>query len=354
MVIWHICSIYKPSNGIFFVLKNLSEVQKRLGNKVLIFNVDKRGVHNDEDIIIFEEAVFKNLINETPPDIVIFHGVFYKQIITVSHLLRRRHIPYLIELHGALSKQNMLTSTMKKKLFNTLFLNNIIKKSQGIIYLNRQELNNSTVSNLHTNNIIIPNGCEQHPYISNHQNGERLNLLFIGRIFRQHKGLDLLLPAVKNAVSKGVNLHFFLCGRGDKQEMEWLFNEIKGFEDKIEYRGEVFGKEKEDILKSSDVFILTSRYEGFPIAILEAMSFGLICIVTPETNVADIIQENKCGIVTKFDVDDIENAIIKISHYSNSEIVEMGKRGKRTALNYSWDQIGELSLKKYKEVINSI
>lgn len=352
MRIYHVCSIYKPSNGIYFVLKNLVPEQRKLGNEVTILNVDKKGISNDI-IECCNYNSFKDTLKSNPPDVVIFHGVFYKEFISYSFLLRKNKIPYLIELHGALSKQNMQTSYLKKKIVGSLFLNHVIRKANGVIYLNKNELSNSTVASLNSNNLIIPNGCEPNHLIVKPKTKDRLNMIFMGRVFRQHKGLDVMISAVKKVIKDGLDIHLSIFGRGDQKELEWLSDEIIGFENNIEYLGEVYGDEKKQAFLNANVFILTSRYEGFPIAVLEALSYGLPCIVTPATNVGDIIQENRCGLVTNFTQSDIEGTIKRMYDLSTDIYKEMGKRGKAIAKTYSWDKIGNQSIKEYQNCVET-
>ena len=58
---------------------------------------------------------------------------------------------------------------------------------------------------------------------------------------------------------------------------------------------EISGEEKVQKLLESDVFIQTSRHEGMPMGILEAMSYGVPCAVTDGTNLGEFIKDNKCG-----------------------------------------------------------
>ncbi|MDE5886615.1 MAG: glycosyltransferase [Muribaculaceae bacterium] len=345
MRVFHVCSIYKPSNGIYFVLKNLGPKQRELGNEVKILNIYRNGYY-DADIEYCEYEDFKHLITSNPPDVVIFHGVFNKKIITFSSLLRKKRIPYLIELHGALSRQNIKKSPIKKFIYTTLFLNYIIKKAKGIIYLNNNELLNSTITRRNSNSIIIPNGCEEVTEISEHKN-KILELLFIGRLDRDHKGLDIMIPAVKKAHSNGVKFHLSIYGRGYKDELDWLKKELKGYEGVIDFYGEVFGVKKQEAFLKADVLLLTSRYEGFPITILEALAYGVPCIVTPSTNVADLISGNKCGWVTDLSVDAISSTIKKAAGYSRTEIIRMAENCILTAADYNWEKIAKLSLDLY-------
>ena len=345
MRIFHVCSIYKPSNGIYFVLKNLIPEQRKLGNEVKILNMYKIGYY-DDDITYCSYKDFKQLIISTPPDIVIFHGVFNRKIITFSSLLRKYKIPYLIELHGALSKQNMKVSPIKKFIYKKLFLNHIIKKAKGVIYLNNNELLNSTVVSLNSNNVIIPNGCEAVKHTAQHNN-EKLELMFLGRLDREHKGLDIMIPAVKKAYNEGVNLHLSIYGRGYKGELEWLESEMKGYEGVIDFYGEVFGQKKQKAFLGADILMLTSRYEGFPITILEALSYGVPCIVTPSTNVADIILDDKCGWVADFSVDAIAKAVEESARISVDEMRQMSENCLHTAGEFSWEKIAKLSEESY-------
>lgn len=349
MKIYHICSIFKPSNGIYFVLKNLVPLQRQLGNEVLVLNTNKNG-YTDENVVYCSYKFFHKLIESDLPNIVIFHGVFNKRIIPFSHLVMEKRIPYLIELHGALSKQNMKTSTFKKYLFNTFFLNNIIKKATGIIYLNQGELSNSTVNHLNNNHLVIPNGCEYSNNIAPHCN-DKLELIFIGRLDIEHKGLDIMIPAVKKAYKNGINLHLSIYGRGYEDELKWLNKELNGYEGIIDFYGEVFGVEKQNAFLKADVLLLTSRYEGFPIVVLEALSYGVPCIVTPNTNVGDLIKNNNCGWVSKLSVEGITSEIQKSSNCDTAQIKKLSENCINTAKEYTWEKIAEISIKEYHRLI---
>ena len=56
--------------------------------------------------------------------------------------------------------------------------------------------------------------------------------------------------------------------------------ELGGLEGLVEFKGWVTGHEKDDLLQFADVFVLPSYYEGLPVAILEAMSYGKAVIST--------------------------------------------------------------------------
>ena len=70
-------------------------------------------------------------------------------------------------------------------------------------------------------------------------------------------------------------------------------------EDLVELHEAIDGSEKEAELLSADVFIQTSRSEGMSMGILEALSYGVPCLVTRGTNLGEIIEQYDAGWVAE-------------------------------------------------------
>jgi glycosyltransferase involved in cell wall biosynthesis len=71
--------------------------------------------------------------------------------------------------------------------------------------------------------------------------------------------------------------------------------ESAGLEEMVEFRGWVTGREKQQLLQFSDVFILPSYFEGSPVAVLEAMSYGAPVISTTVGGIPEIVQSGRNG-----------------------------------------------------------
>lgn len=94
------------------------------------------------------------------------------------------------------------------------------------------------------------------------------------------KGIPELLEAIKLLKTQSINIHAKLAGHsGDG--IEYLTSMIRKFDiaDNICYLGEIEKKEKIDLLRSCEVYVQPSHYEGFGLAIAEAMGCGA-CIIT--------------------------------------------------------------------------
>ena len=129
----------------------------------------------------------------------------------------------------------------------------------------------------------------------------KYNLVSTGRLCLQ-KGYDIFLKKYKDIVSKRKDIHFYLIGDGeDKDKLLKLVREYN-LKDYVTFLGKKENPFKYERLM--DAFVLTSRYEGQGIAILEAYALGLDIFIS-----RNIEKYNGCDIKASLDiVSDIINA----------------------------------------------
>ena len=102
--------------------------------------------------------------------------------------------------------------------------------------------------------------------------GTRRTIIAVGRLDRQ-KGFDLLLGAYSLALLKSAEWQLVILGEGREREALQLQIEELGLTDSVLMPGVV--KHPEQWLQHAAIFVLSSRFEGFPNALLEAMQCGL-------------------------------------------------------------------------------
>ena len=143
--------------------------------------------------------------------------------------------------------------------------------------------------------------------------GEGTKLLYIGRLEWHIKGFDLLLGAIAELKDFLTQTNTTLTIHGPKEdpsrkELQKLIDRYE-IGKLVKLKGEVWGNEKQNTFLSAHYFIQTSRSEGMPMGLLEAMAHGLPVIVTEGTGFSQIVNENHCGFGCKTDSREIALAI---------------------------------------------
>jgi glycosyltransferase involved in cell wall biosynthesis len=123
-------------------------------------------------------------------------------------------------------------------------------------------------------------------------------LVFVGRLDRQKDPL-LLLEAFKFALAQNSNLHLVIVGDGvlrSKVEAASLRDELRG---RVTLTGVMSREGIAELLASSDLFVMSSAYEGMPIAALEALAVGLPIVSTDVGELGRVVQDGVNGYLSK-------------------------------------------------------
>jgi len=117
-------------------------------------------------------------------------------------------------------------------------------------------------------------------------------LAFFGRI-EDAKGMPELFEALSTPSLRALDWSFTFAGLGDIETYK-DFAEKHGFLDRVSFPGWLDQSAAMKLLADSDVMVLPSRYEGFPMIVLEALSTGTAIVVTKVGAVPEVLthQEN--------------------------------------------------------------
>lgn len=141
-------------------------------------------------------------------------------------------------------------------------------------------------------------------------NGIR-KIITVGRLTKQ-KGHEFLLKAFKIVIQEINDLNLVILGEGEEKENLIKLADVLGIGDKVKFLG--FKANPYKYIAHSDVFVLSSLYEGFGNVILEAMACGVPVISTDcPYGPGEIIQDEINGLlVPPMDVHSMANAILKV------------------------------------------
>ena len=84
--------------------------------------------------------------------------------------------------------------------------------------------------------------------------------------------------------------------------------------------------------------VLPSYSENFGNVVLEAMAAATPVVVSAEVGVAELVRQNRCGIVIDGGAEQLGRAIARVAADPDAAS-EMGRRGKAVAARYSWDSV---------------
>jgi glycosyltransferase involved in cell wall biosynthesis len=159
-------------------------------------------------------------------------------------------------------------------------------------------------------------------------------ILFMGRITLQ-KGPDYFLEVARRVLQHEKNVRFIMAGSGDMERQVLHRAASLGLGTKFLVAGFLDRNEVEQILFSTDIFILPSVSEPFGIAPLEAMSYGAVAIISKSSGVAEVIRN--AFKIDFWDIDQMVSVIIGLIR-NPAKFREMSERGKAEVANLQWDE----------------
>jgi glycosyltransferase involved in cell wall biosynthesis len=234
------------------------------------------------------------------------HGGREPMLPGLGRSLRRRGIPYAITVHGRFSHvYDPAGRTVKRNtaLYLKLFERSLLEGAHFVQALSEEEAaifrriaprarvkiigNGAYSSSLgETPSTPAPRGVSaDYPHFG-----------YCGRYAIAHKGLDLLLEGFASYYAAGGKGRLTMIGTGSAREELTQMAERLGISDRIRILGPSFGAARDALLRECDYFVVPSRFEGVPLAALEAALLGLPLIVTAGSGLRTLVMAEKAGL----------------------------------------------------------
>ena len=317
-------STYENVEVHVILIGNKREVKYNLPNSVTIhkpeweFNNDKRFWHTLKTV-----AFIRKKLKEINPNTVLSFGEMWNNLLLIASLGLHLNI-YFSDRSRPDKKWGRVHDFLRQKLY---------KNATGII---SQTSYSKTFLQKLTNNkniVVIPNPV----IIQNEQKNERKNIILsVGRLIYS-KRLDLLLKMFSEIDNHDYEL--WIVGEGtEKDNLVKLAHELM-ISEKV-----IFWGARKDIhffYKQAKIFAFTSVSEGFPNALLEALSFGLPsisfdCIAGP----SDLIIDGYNGfLITELDQKTYKEKLIKLM--DDNVFVKLAKNTQKHANEFNIEKIGQ-------------
>lgn len=256
------------------------------------------------------------------PDLVHIHssfgGSFYRKL-PIIYMASVFRIPIVNHIHGsAIADLYINASPKKKKLVEKCF-----DKCRYLVVLSEEWKEKIAVVKTSTPTVVIENYSVIHKEFLRKKTSEIKQILFLG-FLTELKGCFDIPEIIEKVIQQYDKIKVILAGSGEVEEIQKIVKK-KNLEKYFVFPGWVKKGEKEELLKTANLFLLPSYTEAMPMSILEAMGYGLPIIASNVGGIPQLVEEGKNGfMVTPGDIDGFSTAILNI--IQNDDLnYEMGK-----------------------------
>lgn len=240
-------------------------------------------------------------------DVVHLHGYRSFSFIPVVRAASQAGIPIVTQPHGAL--QVLVSSFWLKRAYDRAFRSLELDKISALIALQDSEREQARAQGVPDEKIeIIPNGIDPHLKDNLPEPGgfrKRWGLdqdcpliLFLGRI-NKIKGPDMLIEAFAQLERQDARLVVAGPDDGLLPEIQRLI-EHHHLRERVILTGLLSGPDVLPAYQDADLFVLPSRFDAFPMTVVEACLMGLPMVITEECRIAPLLKDVVAE-VTPFD-----------------------------------------------------
>lgn len=271
-------------------------------------------------LLFFREMILNK------PDIVHIHSSFgpsFYRKMPFIYMACFRGVPVINHIHGAEFETFYLKASDRKK----RRIRKVYEKCTMLIALSEEwKRNLESVVSLEKIT-VIENYCKI-PDLSGTE--KKKQILFLGEIGKRKGCYDI--PEIYGRVlEKGERLPLIMAGDGELAEVKKLFEDRDLLKD-ISFPGWVRGADKDKCLKESGIFLFPSYYEGMPMAVLEAMAYGMAIVTTRVGGIPHLLEDGVSGYLCEpGDIEGLSKRLLELSKDGDKRR-KMGERARQKAI----------------------
>lgn len=279
------------------------------------------------------------------PDIVHIHSSFgpsFYRKMPFIYMAKWKGIKLVNHIHGAEFGEFYINASEKKK----KLIQKVYTKCDVLVVLSAEwkEKIGQIVSKSKIQ--IIENYCQ----IPKLQTGVRKKqILFLGEI-GERKGCFDIPDIYKRIVDVVGNIPLIMAGDGEVECVKEMLKE-KAVLENVSFPGWIRGETKEKLLQESSFFLFPSYNEGMPMAVLEAMAYGMGIVTSNVGGIPKLIDDGVSGyICTPGEIGDISEKMIRLI-LQEEHLKECGANARKKAIEqYSFESHVEKLTKLYQGI----
>jgi glycosyltransferase involved in cell wall biosynthesis len=307
----------------------------------------------------------QRLVNEIVPkyDLVHIHMLYLFPHLAAYRAARRHDIPYIVSPHSALDPYLRRRGRLRKGVAWRLWQGEQLRRAAMLHFSAKEEVALAEDIAPAVPRAVAPNGVRWSAYQTlpsgqafrdSHLGGFRGPLVtFLGRI-TEKKGLDVLIDAFARAVRKAPDARLVIAGPDNEGTGPVLRQRVRAqnIEHRTAFVGMLRGEEKLAALAATDIWVLSSRSEGFPMAVVEALATGRACLLSPAVFLAAEAESEGAAVVCPPESESLAQTILELLRDRNRR-QRLGDAAREFAKRYDWDLVSAEWEAMYRRAIRA-
>jgi len=375
MKILHLSNVIgsHKGGGVHEVVSNFYKNQKLLKHEPHIWypgsEDDANSIRLDDNIKTLptfgdsKYGLVKGLFQKIPKEIDSFdiihqHGIWMPISMYHKKIRRSSKLKSVIQPHGYLDPFRLNISKYKKKFAFNLFEKSNLEDAAVLVACVEGEGVKLKKMFPKKDIAVIDNGISldffNEPSLKDLANKKKKRMLFLSQIIPV-KGLERFFKVITEiGIEKFDDWELLIAGYGDENHTKFLKKLVDdlNLNQLIRFVGPKFGQEKKYLFDNSDVFVLPSFSEGFPIVVLEALARG-IPVITTKGSPWEELNTKECGFWVDNTNEGIKEGLLNMLDKSEKELQDMGGRGKKLIESkYLWSKTTKRTIILYDWVLN--
>ncbi len=247
-------------------------------------------------------------------DCVHIHALFSFTSSVAALIARARGVPYIVRPLGVLNQYAISDGKFGLRQLSLHFLERPILRRAALVHCtSAQEVEDVRAVEAASKCVVRALAIDLPALDRNSvRDAGQLNVLYLSRLDPK-KNVESLLSAWRDVVARIPNARLKIAGSGEAAYVEKLRAAAGalGVDASVEWAGHVSGDVKSACFREADVFVLPSFAENFGIAVAEALSYALPCVVARGVALSDEVAAQSAGLRVEPTADAISSALIQ-------------------------------------------
>lgn len=359
-------SVTRSAGGVFDAVRDLFVNSAFKEHRLKIFSFLDENLDKDKSSwkgipmrlfkplpMLYSPRMQKALMNESP-DILHMEALWRYPQLLMTAWKKHKKAPIVCSPHGMLDPYIINNQGWLKRFISKLFFQKSLESVDCYHALCQKEYEDIRAYGLKHPVAIIPNGVNMPASdLKFEKTDNKRHLLYLGRLHKK-KGVDLLIKAVADFKNENATLldnwQIDLVGwdhENCKAELERIVAE-NHLEDIVVFHGGLFGKDKQRMYATADGYILPSHGEGLPMTVLEAWSWKLPVIMTPECHLPEGYAAD-AAIRINDNVVSVKNGLMNFFGMDDEKRKAIGRRGYDLVCEkFTWDASARKMIEVYE------